>query len=57
MTWKVAIIKVLYKKPDRSNCNNDRGSPVSSRTQAKNMRLNIVASCLRDYCKARHLPG
>ena len=28
--WKVATIKVLYKKSDRSNCNNYRGISLLS---------------------------
>ena len=48
--WKDATIKVLYKKSDRSNCNNCRG--ISLFSHAGKMPLNIVANRLSSYCEA-----
>ena len=48
--WKDAIIKVLYKKSDRSNCNNYRG--ISLLSHAGKVLLKIVANRLSDYCEA-----
>ena len=48
--WKEATIKVLYKKSDRSNCNNYRG--ISLLSHAGKVLLKIVANLLSDYCEA-----
>jgi hypothetical protein len=45
-----ATIKVLYKKSDRSNCNNYRG--ISLLSHAGKVLLKIVANRLSDYCEA-----
>ena len=47
--WKDATIKVLYKKSDRSNCNNYRG--ISLLSHAGKVLLKIVANRLSDYCE------
>ena len=48
--WEDATIKVLYKKSDRSNCNNYRG--VSLLSHAGRVLLKIVANRPSDYCEA-----
>ena len=48
--WKDATTKVLYKKPDRSNSNKDRG--ISLLSHAGKVLLKIVANRLSDYCEA-----
>ena len=48
--WKDATIKVLYKKSDRSNCNNYRG--VSLLSHAGKVLRKIVVNRLSDYCEA-----
>ena len=48
--WKDATIKVLYKKSDRSNCNNYRG--ISLLSHAGKVLLKIVANRLSYYCEA-----
>ena len=48
--WKDATINVLYKKSDRSNCNNYRG--ISLLSHAGKVLLEIVANRLSDYCEA-----
>ena len=48
--WKDATIKVLYKKSDRSNCNNYRG--ISLVSHAGKVLLKIVANRLSEYCEA-----
>ena len=48
--WKDATIKVLYKKSDRSNCNNYRG--ISLLSHAGKVLRKIVANRLSDYCEA-----
>ena len=48
--WKDATIKVLYKKSDRSNCNNYRG--ISLLSHAGKVLLKIVANRLNDCCEA-----
>ena len=48
--WKDTTIKVLYKKSDRSNCNNYRG--ISLLSHEGKVLLKIVANRLSDYCKA-----
>ena len=45
--WKDATIKVLYKKSDRSNCNNYRG--ISLLSHAGKVLLKIVANRLKQY--------
>ena len=47
---KDATIKVLYKKSDRSNCNNYRG--ISLLSHAGKVLLKIVANRLSNYCEA-----
>ena len=47
---KDATIKVLYKKSDRSDCNNYRG--ISLLSHAGKVLLKIVANRLSDYCEA-----
>ena len=51
--WKGATIKVLYKKSDRSNCNNYRG--ISLFSYASKVLLKIVANRLNDYGEAHGL--
>ena len=48
--WKDATIKVLYKKSDRSNCNNYRG--ISRLSHAGKVLLKIVANRISDFCEA-----
>ena len=48
--WKDATIKMLYKKSDRSNCNNYRG--ISLLSHAGKVLLKIVANRMSDYCEA-----
>ena len=48
--WKDATIKVLYKKSDRSNCNDYRG--ISLLSHEGKVLLKIVANRLSDYCEA-----
>ena len=51
--WENATIKVLYKKSNRSDCNNFRGiSPVS---HAGKVLLKIVANRLSDFCEAQQI--
>ena len=45
--WKDAIIKVLHKKKDRTDCNNYRG--ISLVAHAGKVLLKIVASRLSNY--------
>ena len=52
-TWKDAIIKVLYKKADRSNCNNYRG--ISLLSHAGKVLLKIVTTRLSDYCETHNI--
>lgn len=49
--WKDAIIKVLYKKKDRTDCNNYRG--ISLVAHAGKVLLKIVASRISNYCEDR----
>ena len=47
--WKDAIIQVLHKKKDRTECSNYRGlSPVA---HAGKVLLKIVANRLGDFCE------
>ena len=47
--WKDATIKVVYKKSDRSNCNNYRG--ISLLLHAGKVLLKVVTNCLSDSCE------
>ena len=51
--WKDATIKVLYKKADRSDCNNFRG--ISRVSHAGKVLLKIVANRPSDFCEAQQL--
>lgn len=46
--WKNAIIKVLLKKKDQTECANYRG--VSLVAHAGKLVLRIIARCLMHYC-------
>ena len=46
--WKDAIIKVLHKKKDRTECGNYRGILLVA--HASKILLKIIAHRLRDYC-------
>ena len=48
--WKDATIKVLYKKGDRSNCNNFRGILLLS--HVGKVSLKIITNRLSAYCEA-----
>ena len=53
--WKYAIIKVLYKKKDRAECDNYRSILLVA--HAGKTLLKITAHCLSEYCeRARSLP-
>ena len=47
--WKDAIIKVLHKKKDRTECGNYRG--ISLVAHAGKILLKIIARRLSDYCE------
>ena len=47
--WKDAIIKVLHKRKDRTECSNYRG--LSLVAHAGNVLLKIVANKLGDFCE------
>ena len=51
--WKDAVIKVLHKKSDRSDCNNFRG--ISLVSHAGKVLLKIVANRLSDFCEAQQI--
>ena len=51
--WKDVTIKVLYKKSDRSDCNNFRG--ISLVSHAGKVLLKIVANRLSDFCEAQQI--
>ena len=51
--WKDATIKVLYKKSDRSDCNNFRG--ISLVSHSGQVLLKIVANRLSDFCEAQQI--
>ena len=51
--WRDAVIKVLHKKKDRTECGNYRG--ISLVAQAGKVLLKIVATRLSAYCEARNL--
>ena len=47
--WKDAIIRVLHKKKDRTECGNNRG--ISLVAHAGKILLKIIARLLSDYCE------
>ena len=51
--WRGAVIKVLHKKKDRTECGNYRG--ISLVAHAGKVLLKIVATRLSAYCEARNL--
>ena len=51
--WRDAVIKVLHKKRDRTECGNYRG--ISLVAHAGKVLLKIVATRLSAYCEARNL--
>ena len=51
--WKDATIKVLYKKSDRSDCNNFR--EISFVSHADKVVLKIVANRFSDLCEAQEI--
>ena len=51
--WRDAVIKVLHKKKDRTDCGNYRG--ISLVVHAGKVLLKIVAKRLGDYCEAKGL--
>ena len=52
--WRDAMMKVLYKKKDRTECGNYRG--ISLVAHAGQVLLKIVATRLSAYCEARNMP-
>ena len=51
--WRDAVMKVLHKKKNRTECGNYRG--ISLVAHAGKVLLKIVATRLRAYCEARNL--
>ena len=51
--WRDAVIKVLYKKKDRTECGNYRD--ISLVAHAGEVPLKIVATRLSAYCETRNL--
>ena len=51
--WRDAVIKVLHKKKDRTECGNYRG--IALVAHAGKVLLKIVATRLSSYCEARNL--
>ena len=51
--WRDAVIKVLHKKKDRTECGNYRG--ISLVAHAGKVLLKIVTTRLSAYCEARNL--
>ena len=51
--WNDATIKALYKKSDRSDCNNFGG--ISLVSHAGKVLLKIVANRLSDFCEAQQI--
>ena len=51
--WRDAVIKVLHKKKDRTECGNYRD--ISLVAHAGKVLLKIVATRLSAYCEARNL--
>ena len=51
--WKYAVITVLHKKGDKTECENYRGIPLVSRSGK--FLLKVVARRLSAYCEAKRL--
>ena len=51
--WKDAVIKVLYKKKDRTECINYRG--ISLLAHAGKVLLKVIAFRLSDYCEDKDI--
>ena len=51
--WKDAIIKVLYKKGDRSNCNNYRG--ISLLSHVGKVLAKTITNRLSAFCEANEI--
>ena len=51
--WRDAVIKVLHKKNDRTECGNYRG--ISLVARAGKVLLKTVATRLSPYCETRNL--
>ena len=51
--WKAAVITVLHKKGDKTECGNYRG--ISLVSHAGKVLLKVVVSRLRAYCEAKRL--
>ena len=51
--WRDAVIKVLHKKKDRTECGNYRG--ISLLAHPGEVLLKIVATRLSAYCEAKNL--
>ena len=51
--WKYAVITVLHKKGDRTECGNYRG--ISLVSTASKVLLKVVARRLSAYCEAKGL--
>ena len=51
--WRDAVMKLLHKKKDRTECGNYRG--ISFLAHAGKVLLKIVATRLSAYCEARNL--
>lgn len=51
--WKDATIKVLYKKGDRSNCNNYRG--ISLLSHVGKVPIKIITNRLSAFCEANNI--
>ena len=47
--WEDAIIMVLHKEKDRTECGNYRG--ISLVARAGKILLKIIARCLSEYCE------
>ena len=47
--WKDAIIMILHKKKDGTECGNYRG--ISMVAHAGKILLKIIARCLSEYCE------
>ena len=52
--WKYAIIMVLHKKKDRTECGNYRG--ISLVAHAGKILLKIIARRLSEYCECVGIP-
>ncbi|CAB1096812.1 unnamed protein product [Ectocarpus sp. CCAP 1310/34] len=51
--WKDATIKVLYKKGDRSNCNNFKG--ISLLSYVDKVPIKIITNRLSAFCEANNI--